>query len=66
MNVLREALTEVCRVTTRFGTRSDLKFMDSDDTHILFEHKSEHNNDVVIININDIHALEFDNGQNKD
>ena len=66
MNVLREALTEVCRVTTRFGTRSNLKLMDSDDNHALFEYKSEHCNDVVIIRIEDIHALEFENDNHKD
>lgn len=62
-NLFQEALGEVCRVITGFGSRTELTLKDVDDTLALFRDK---NNDIVILPLTEIKALEFKDDTSKD
>jgi hypothetical protein len=53
--IMMQAVNEICDVTTEFGTRRDLRFLDCDSTHAMFEGFGN----IVIINIDHIKSLEY-------
>jgi hypothetical protein len=60
--IMMQAVNEVCEVTTEFGTRRDLRFLDCDSTHAMFAGFGN----VVIININHIKSLEYKDEEDRD
>ena len=60
--IIMQAVNEECQVVTTFGTRNRLHFLDCDTTHAMFKD----NGSVVIINLEDIKSLEYNNEEDKD